>query len=86
MRRPRPQDRQVKTWEREELRRNTREIHHHDGASSDAGKTWLDVPPTLQAKTTVTGLASGTTVQFRFRSVIKGGASDWSPPFSLLVH
>ena len=54
--------------------------------STDAGKTWLDVPPTLQAKTTVTGLPSGTTVQFRYRSVIKGGAGDWSPPFSLLVH
>lgn len=37
--------------------------------SSDAGKTWLDVSPTLQAKTTVTGLPSGTTVQFRFRSM-----------------
>ncbi|HEX8794398.1 MAG TPA: fibronectin type III domain-containing protein [Polyangiaceae bacterium] len=54
--------------------------------STDAGKTWLDVSPTLQAKTTVTGLPSGTTVQFRFRSVSKGGASDWSAPLSLLVH
>ncbi len=54
--------------------------------STDAGKTWLDVSPTLQAKTTVTGLPSGTTVQFRFRSVIKGGASDWSAPLALLVH
>jgi hypothetical protein len=54
--------------------------------SADAGKTWLDVSPTLQAKTTVTGLPAGTTVQFRHRSVIKGGASDWSAPLSLLVH
>jgi hypothetical protein len=54
--------------------------------STDAGKTWLDVSPTLQAKATVTGLPSGTTVQFRYRSVIKGGASDWSAPLSLLVH
>jgi hypothetical protein len=54
--------------------------------STDAGKTWLEVSPTLQAKTTITGLPSGTTVQFRYRSVIKGGASDWSAPLSLLVH
>jgi hypothetical protein len=54
--------------------------------STDGGKTWLDVSPTLQAKTTVTGLPSATTVQFRYRSVIKGGASDWSAPLSLLVH
>ncbi len=54
--------------------------------STDAGKTWLESSPTLQAKTTVAGLPSGTTVQFRYRTVIKGGASDWSPPFSLLVH
>ncbi len=54
--------------------------------STDAGKTWIDVPPTLQSKATLTGLPAGTTVQFRYRSVIKGGAADWSAPFSLLVH
>jgi hypothetical protein len=54
--------------------------------STDGGKTWLDVSPTLQAKTTVTSLPSGTTVQFRCRSIIKGGASDWSAPISMLVH
>ncbi len=30
----------------------------------------------LQAKTSVMGLPVGATVQFRYRSVIKGGASD----------
>jgi hypothetical protein len=54
--------------------------------STDAGKTWVDVSPTLQAKATVTGLPAGTSVQFRYRSVIKGGAADWSAPISLLVH
>ena len=54
--------------------------------STDGGKTWLDASPTLQAKTSVAGLPSGTAVQFRFRSVVKGGASDWSAPFSVLVH
>lgn len=54
--------------------------------STDAGKSWVDAASTLQAKATVTGLPSATTVQFRYRSVIKGGASDWSAPLSHLVH
>jgi hypothetical protein len=55
--------------------------------STDGGKTWLELPPTIQAKTSVLGLASGSTAQFRYRSVTsKGGASDWSPPVSLLVR
>jgi hypothetical protein len=53
--------------------------------SPDGGKTWVSAPSTLQAKTTVTGLTAGTTVEFRFKSVVKTGESDWSPPVSLLV-
>ncbi len=53
--------------------------------STDGGKTWVDASETLQAKATVTGLPVGTTVQFRYRSVIKGGASDWSAPLSMVV-
>jgi hypothetical protein len=53
--------------------------------SGDGGKTWTAVLPTLQAKTQITGLPVATTVQFRFRSVTKAGASDWSQPISLLV-
>jgi hypothetical protein len=53
--------------------------------STDGGKTWVDASETLQAKTAVTGLPVGTTVQFRYRSVIKGGASDWSAPLSMVV-
>jgi len=53
--------------------------------STDGGKTWVDASETLQARTTVTGLPVGTTVQFRYRSVIKGGASDWSAPLSMVV-
>jgi hypothetical protein len=55
--------------------------------SSDGGKTWVAAPPSIQAKTTVQGLASGTTVQFRYRAVTpKTGAGDWSAPVSLLVQ
>jgi hypothetical protein len=53
--------------------------------STDGGKTWVAGTPTLQARTQLTGLPSGTTVQFRVRTVTKSGASDWSPPVSLLV-
>ncbi len=51
--------------------------------SADGGKTWLELPPTLQAKTTVTGLTSGSTVEFRYRAVTKTGAADWSLPITL---
>jgi len=53
--------------------------------SGDGGKTWTLVPPTLQAKTSVSGLPVGTSVQFRYRAVTKTGAADWSQPTSLLV-
>jgi hypothetical protein len=55
------------------------------GYSIDGGKTWIEVGPTLQAKTTVSGLPVGTTVQFRYRGVTKTGAADWSQPISFLV-
>jgi hypothetical protein len=55
--------------------------------STDGGKTWVAVPPSIQAKTTVQDLASGTTVQFRYRAVTpKTGAGDWSAPALLLVQ
>jgi hypothetical protein len=53
--------------------------------SVDGGKTWVPTSTTLQAKTTVTGLPTGTTVQFRYRAATKTGAGDWSQPTSLLV-
>ncbi len=55
------------------------------GYSIDGGKTWTEVGPTLQAKTTVSGLPVGTTVQFRYRGVTRTGAADWSQPISFLV-
>ena len=53
--------------------------------SVDGGKTWVTAPPTLQAKTTVAGLPPGSTVQFRYRAVTRGGAGDWSQPVALTV-
>jgi hypothetical protein len=53
--------------------------------SSDGGKTWLLMPATLQAKTSITGLQSGSTYMFRYRAILKAGAEDWSQPISFLV-
>ena len=53
--------------------------------SIDGGKTWVASPSTLGARTTVTGLPAGTTVQFRFRVLTKTGEGDWSQPTALLV-
>ncbi|MGD0529280.1 MAG: fibronectin type III domain-containing protein [Polyangiaceae bacterium] len=53
--------------------------------SIDGGKTWVSAPATLQAKTSITGLASGTTVQFRYVAVTKAGQGEWSAPVSIVV-
>ena len=53
--------------------------------SSDGGKTWIAVPGTLQAKTTVIGLPVAIDVQFRFRTVTRTGESDWSQVITFLV-
>jgi hypothetical protein len=53
--------------------------------STDGGKTWIATPVTLQAKTTISGLTPGATVQFRYQPVSKTGEGDWSQTISLLV-
>jgi hypothetical protein len=53
--------------------------------STDGGKTWVAAPSTLGARTTITGLPAGTTVQFRVRALTKAGEGDWSQPTALLV-
>jgi hypothetical protein len=53
--------------------------------SADGGKTWQALPPTIQAKTSMTGLVAGATYSFRYRSVTRSGAADWSAPVSVVV-
>jgi len=54
--------------------------------STDGGKTWVTQPVTMQAKTTVTGLTPGASVQFRYRPVTpKAGEGDWSHSLQLIV-
>ena len=54
-------------------------------SSIDGGKTWVDLPQTLQSKMTVAGLPTMTTVQFRYRATVKAGEGAWSQPISILV-
>jgi hypothetical protein len=54
--------------------------------SLDAGKTWVAMPSTLRAKTTVAGLPVGTTVEFRYQALTQAGEGDWSQTVSLLVR
>jgi hypothetical protein len=54
-------------------------------SSADGGKTWTDLPVTLQAHTVVSGLLPGTTVTFRHRAVLKTGATDWGQAVSAIV-
>jgi hypothetical protein len=53
--------------------------------SLDAGKTWVQAPNTMQAKTTIVGLPVATVVEFRYRVTTKLGMGDWSLPTSILV-
>jgi hypothetical protein len=53
--------------------------------SLDGGKTYLDMPPTTKARTSIANLTPGTTVMFRKRVLTKDGLSDWSEPTSVLV-
>jgi hypothetical protein len=53
--------------------------------STDGGKTWVTMPSTLQAKTSLSGLTPQTTIQLRYRAVLKGGEGDWSQAVSYVV-
>ena len=54
--------------------------------SVDGQKTWVTLPPTSIARTSITGLASTTTVAARVAvSVGKQPISDWSPVVTLVV-
>ncbi len=53
--------------------------------STDGGKTWVSLPSTLQARTTVSGLTPGAMATFRYRAVTKAGEGDWSQPTAIIV-
>jgi len=53
--------------------------------STDGARTWASVPITVQARTTISGLAPGSTVHFRYRATTQPGAGDWSNSVSVIV-
>jgi hypothetical protein len=53
--------------------------------SLDGGKSWIDLPSTTKAQTSVPNLTPGTTVWFRQRPITKTGLPDWGQPVSTLV-
>jgi hypothetical protein len=57
----------------------------YDWQYSTDQKTWTTVPMTLQAKTGISGLTSGTTYFFRVQPLIRTGAENWSQIVSLMV-
>jgi hypothetical protein len=58
----------------------------YDWQYSTDQKTFTSLPPTLQAKTTVSGLTVATVYYFRFQPLIKTGEENWSQIVSLLVN
>jgi hypothetical protein len=53
---------------------------------STDNRTWVSVPETKKASTTITGLTPALTYYFRFRALTRKGMSDWSQIVFLLVH
>jgi len=49
-------------------------------------KTWVDVPSTLVARTSVAGLSAAVIHYFRFRARTRAGQGDWSDVVTLIVH
>jgi hypothetical protein len=53
--------------------------------SADGGESWSPAPPTLQAKTVLTGLPSGVMCLFRYRATPRSGTTEWSEPVAFRV-
>lgn len=53
--------------------------------SADGGKTWVALPPTTLAKTTIPGLQPGASVLARHRASTSAGADSWSVAVAPLV-
>jgi hypothetical protein len=53
--------------------------------STDGGKTWQMLPPTLRSRAVVTGLQAGVEHAFRTRTVTKTGATNWSALITRIV-
>jgi hypothetical protein len=54
--------------------------------SLDGCVTWLSLPFTVRASTTVTDLTPGSVVHFRYRPVTSKGAGNWSDALRFIVQ
>ena len=63
----------------------SRQRDPHEWQHSADQLTWLVLPSTRQARTTVTGLPVGVAQHFRHRTLTKGGYTEWSDPTVALV-
>ena len=54
--------------------------------SADGGKTWVALPPTTDATTSVSGLTPLTTYLFRVSANTRKVEGAWSQAVSLIVH
>ncbi len=73
----------MRSWS--SLRRRDTALSYEWEYSIDGGTTFLAMAPTMQAKTSLAGLKPGSSVMFKYRSVTKAGASDWSQPITLPI-
>ena len=53
---------------------------------SKDGTSWVSLPGTLQAKTTVTGLTPGDTTYFRHRSILKAGVASYTAAIGYIAQ
>ncbi len=63
----------------------TKGSHAHEWQFSLDGKTWVNAPASLQAKTVITGLQANVLTYFRHRAVTKAGSGEWSNAVTALV-
>ncbi len=57
----------------------------YEWQSSTDQKTWTVAPSTLQAKTIIFGLTTGTAYFFRCRGVVKAGEQNWTQVVSIVA-
>ena len=57
----------------------------YEWQKSPDGIAWTDLPATLQAKTTVSGLVAGSRMHFRFRAILTSGATEWCSPIIVII-
>jgi hypothetical protein len=54
--------------------------------STDGGMSWIAMPPTTQAHTTLSGLVPQTSIELKVRAVTPTGVEDWTAPISIVVQ